>query len=373
MTPLRKKMFEVLRAKNLPLETQEKYVAEIATMAASYKKSPDQLTPEQVRDYLEQCARKMMADKLVAFGHFYEGTLGWGWDAESMTPRPPRCNQTPWLPDNPLRQQMLQDMGLRNLTPRTQKEYLRWIGKFSSFHKESPGALGLEDIRDYLVYLLDENKRPSTFAVARAALKFLYTNTLRRPWALVDFIPVPKREKRLPLILDQSEVAHFLDSAKSVRGRAVMKTLYAAGLRVSEVVKLKVNDIDSKRMMIRIEQGKGQKDRYVMLSPRLLEELRSYWKSMRPSPWLFGGDSPMSIRAIQKAVKRTENAAGLSKPVSPKTLRHCFATHMLESGAKIEQIQLLLGHRSLRTTMVYIRISTSTVCAGQSPLDLLPI
>ena len=107
MTPLRKKMFEVLRAKNLPLETQEKYVAEIATMAASYKKSPDQLTPEQVRDYLEQCARKMMADKLVAFGHFYEGTLGWGWDAESMTPRPPRCNQTPWLPDNPLRQQML--------------------------------------------------------------------------------------------------------------------------------------------------------------------------------------------------------------------------------------------------------------------------
>ena len=125
--------------------------------------------------------------------------------------------------------------------------------------------------------------------------------------------------------------------------------------------------------MIRVEQGKGQKDRYVMLSPRLLDELRSYWKAMRPRPWLFGGDSPLSIRAIQKAVKRTEKAARLSKPVSPKTLRHCFATHMLESGVKIEQIQLLLGHRSLRTTMVYIRISTSTVCAGQSPLDLLPI
>ena len=373
MTPLRKKMFEVLRAKNLPLEIQKKYVAEIAAMAASYKKSPDQLTPEQVRNYLEQCARQMMADKLVAFGHFYECTLGWGWDAEAMMPRPPRNNQTPWLPDNPLRQQMLQDMGLRNLTPRTQKEYLRWIGTFADFHRESPDALGLEDVRDYLVHLLNEKKRPSTFAVARAALKFLYTNTLRRPWALVDFIPVPKREKRLPLILDQSEVAHFLDSAKNVRDRAILMTLYAAGLRVSEVINLRINDIDSKRMMIRVEQGKGQKDRYVMLSPRLLDELRSYWKAMRPRPWLFGGDSPLSIRAIQKAVKRTEKAARLSKPVSPKTLRHCFATHMLESGVKIEQIQLLLGHRSLRTTMVYIRTSTSTVCAGQSPLDLLPI
>jgi site-specific recombinase XerD len=372
MTPLRKKMFAVLRAKNLPLDTQEKYVAEVAAMAASYGKSPDQLTPEQVRDYLERCARQMIADKLVAFGLFYEGTLGWGWDAEAMMPRPPRNNQNPWLPDNPLRKQMLQDMGLRNLTPRTQKEYLRWIGTFADFHKESPSALGLNDVREYLVHLLDENKKPSTITVARAALRFLYANTLRRPWTL-DYAPVPKREKRLPLILDQSEVAHFLDSAKSVRDRAIMMTLYAAGLRVSEVINLRVNDIDSKRKMIRVEQGKGQKDRYVMLSPRLLEELRSYWKTMRPSPWLFGGDSPISTRAIQKAVERTKKAAGLSKPVSPKTLRHCFATHMLESGARIEQIQLLLGHRSLRTTMVYIRISTSTICAGQSPLDLLPI
>jgi integrase/recombinase XerD len=357
MTPLRKKMFAVLRAKNLPLRTQKKYVAEVAAMAASYNKSPDRLTPEQVRDYLEDCARQMIADKVAAFEIFYEGTLGWGWDAEAMVPRPPRRNQTPWLPDNPLRQQMLQDMGLRNLTHRTQKEYLRWIGKFAGFHKESPGALGLDDVREYLVHLLNEKKRPSTFAVARAALKFLYTNTLRRPWELVDFLPVPKREKRLPVILDQSEVAHFLDSTKNVRHRAIMMTLYAAGLRVSEVINLRVSDIDSKRMMIRVEQGKGHKDRYVMLSPRLLEELRSYWKAMRPSPWLFGGDSPISSRAIQKAVERTKKAAGLSKPVSPKTLRHCFATHMLESGAKIEQIQLLLGHRSLRTTMVYIRIS----------------
>ena len=374
MTPLRKKMFAVLRAKNLPLSTQKKYVAEVAAMAASYNKSPDQLAPEQVREYLERCARQMMADKLVAFGHFYEGTLGWGWDAETMMPQPPRCNETPWLPDNPVRQQMTQDMGLRNLTPRTQREYLRWIGKFASFHKEAPDALGLSDVRDYLVHLLMvEKKMPSTFAVARAALKFLYTNTLRRPWALVDFIPVPRREKRLPLILDQSEVAQFLKSAKNVRHRAIMLTLYAAGLRVSEVANLRVTDIDSKRKVIRVEQGKGKKDRYVMLSPRLLQELRSYWKAMRPSPWLFGGESPISVRAIEKAVTKTAKASGLSKPVSPKTLRHCFATHMLESGARIEQIQLLLGHRSLRTTMVYIRVSTSTVCAGQSPLDLLPI
>ena len=373
MTPLRKKMFAVLRAKNLPLDIQEKYVAEVAAMAASYGKSPDQLNPEQVRDYLERCARQMIAEKLVAFGYFYEGTLGWGWDAEAMMPRPPRNNQKPWLPDNPLRQQMIQDMGLRNLTPRTQKEYLRWIGTFADFHRETPDVLGLEEVREYLVHLLNEKKRPSTFAVARAALKFLYKNTLQRSWALVDFIPVPKREKRLPVILDQSEVAHLIDSTKNVRHRAIMMTLYAAGLRVSEVTNLRVSDIDSKRMMIRVEQGKGQKDRYVMLSPRLLEELRSYWKAMRPNPWLFGGNSPISTRAIEKAVTRTAKAAGISKPVSPKTLRHCFATHMLEGGARIEQIQLLLGHRSLRTTMVYIRISTSTVCAGQSPLDLLPI
>ena len=131
MTPLRMKMFAVLRAKNLPLDTQKKYVAEIAAIAASYKESPDQLSPEQVRDYLERCVRQMIADKLAAFELFYEGTLGWGWDADAMMPRPPRCKQTPWTPENPLRQRMLQDMGLRNLTQGTQGEYIRWVGRFA--------------------------------------------------------------------------------------------------------------------------------------------------------------------------------------------------------------------------------------------------
>lgn len=195
---------------------------------------------------------------------------------------------------------------------------------------------------------------------------------MRRPWAL-EFIPVPKREKRLPLILDPTEIAHFIDSAPGLRDRAIVKTVYGAGLRTNEVAHLKITDIDSKRMVIRVEQGKGSKDRYVMLSPRLLEELRAYWQAARPKKWLFGGDAPVSGDTVRAAIKRTELAAGLAKPVTPKTLRHCFATHMLESGARIEQIQLLLGHRSLRTTQIYTRVATSTVCASQSPLDLLPV
>ena len=373
MTPLRTQMLAVLQAKNLPQELQQKYVAEVAALAASYKESPDQLSPEQVRDYLERCARQMIADKLTAFELFYAETLGWGWDADKMMPRPPRRDENPWSPENPLRCRMVQDMGLRNLTPRTQNEYVWQVGKFARFHKESPGALGMEDVRDYLVYLMDvERKSPSSFTVVSAALRFLYVNTLRRPWAL-EFIPVPKREKRLPLILDPTEIVHFIDSAPGLRDRAIVKTTYGAGLRTNEVAHLKVTDIDSKRMVIRVEQGKGRKDRYVMLSPRLLEELRAYWKADRPKVWLFGGDTPISSNAVRAAVDRTEKAAGLSKPVTPKTLRHCFATHMLESGAKIEQIQLLMGHRSLRTTMIYARVATSTVCAGQSPLDLLPV
>lgn len=267
---------------------------------------------------------------------------------------------------------MLQDMGLRNLAQRTQGEYVWWVGKFASFCKESPSALGMDDVRDYLVHLMEvEGKSPSSFTVASAALRFLYANTLRRPWAL-EFIPVPKREKHLPLILDPTEIAHFIDSAPGLRDRAIVKTTYGAGLRTNEVAHLKVTDIDSKRMVIRVEQGKGRKDRYVMLSPRLLEELRTYWKAARPKTWLFGDETPISGNAIRAAVERTEKAAGLSKPVTPKTLRHCFATHLLESGVKIEQIQLLLGHRSLRTTMIYARVATSTVCASQS-LDLLPV
>jgi site-specific recombinase XerD len=268
---------------------------------------------------------------------------------------------------------MLQDLGLRNLAQRTQQEYVRWVGSFARFHKESPGALGMEDVRDYLVHLMEvEGKSPSSFKVASAALRFLYANTLRRPWAL-EFIPVPKLEKRLPVILDPMEVAQFIDSAPGLKERAIAMTTYGAGLRTNEVGHLKVADIDSKRMVIRVEQGKGRKDRYVMLSPRLLEELRAYWKAARPKVWLFGGDAPVSGDVIRAAIGRTEKAAGLSKPVTPRTLRHCFATHMLESGVKIEQIQLLMGHRSLRTTMTYIRVATPAPCApARAPWTYCP-
>ena len=373
MTPLRTRMLAALRAKNLSQDLQQKYVEEVAAMALSYNESPDQLAPAQVREYLERCARQMIADKLAALEFFYTETLGWDWDAAQMMPKPPRCNDNPWSIENPLRQRMLQDLKLRNLALTTQGEYVRWVGKFASFHKESPGSLEMEDVRDYLVHLMEvERKSPSSFIVASAALRFLYANTLRRPWAL-EYIPIPKREKRLPVILSPEEIVVFIDAAPGLRDRAIVKTTYGAGLRTNEVAHLKVGDIDSKRMVIRIEQGKGSKDRYVMLSPRLLEELRAYWKDARPQKWLFGGDSPISDDSVRAAIKRTAKAAGLSKHVTPRTLRHCFATHMLESGHRVEQIQQLLGHRSLRSTMVYLRVATSTVCAGQSPLDLLPI
>lgn len=256
MTPLRMKMFCDLQTKHLPWGLHQKYVDEVAALARSYKKSPDQLTPEQVRDYLERCARQMIGDKLDALEFFYTETLGWGWNADQMSPRPPRCNENPWSLEDPLRQRMLQDMGLRNLAQKTRVEYIRWVGKFASFHKASPGALGMEDVRSYLVHLMDvEGKSPSSFTVASAALKFFYANTLHKDWAL-EFIPVPKREKRLPTILSPQEIVVFISAAPGLRERAIVMTAYGAGLRTNEVGRLKVTDIDSKRMVIRVEQGK---------------------------------------------------------------------------------------------------------------------
>ena len=210
--------------------------------------------------------------------------------------------------------------------------------------------------------------------MAVSALRFLYKVTLKRD-RLIRNDPAPKRETRLPVILSPEEVLRLLEAAPSFSHHVIFSTMYGTGVRVSEAVHLRAADIDSQRMMIRIEQGKGHKDRYVQLSPKLLELLRSYWRKLRPQQWLFPGQAPsepLSRDAVGQAVAHASERAGLKKRPSPHSLRHAYAVHLLEAGTDLRKIQLLLGHRSLSTTARYLRLATTTVCATTSPLDLLP-
>lgn len=274
-----------------------------------------------------------------------------------------------------LRQRMLEDMAVRNLAENTQSAYVQQVIAYARHFHRPPEELGPEAVRAYQVHLTQTRMlSPSSVSVATGALRFLYNVTLKRGWG-VEEIPMPKRPFRLPVILSPEEVMHFLDSVDSTKHRAILMTAYAAGLRVSEATHLKVTDIDSQRMMLRVDQGKGRKDRYVMLSPRLLEVLRTYWKASRPTLWLFPGDlpgQPITRGAVELACQKAHRASGIQKPITPHSLRHAFATHLLESGTDVRTIQLLLGHRSLATTSRYLKVATSTVCATISPFDLLP-
>ena len=275
----------------------------------------------------------------------------------------------------PLRQRMLQDMGIRNLALNTQLAYVQQISAFARHFDRSPELLGPEQVRAYQVHLLEERKLAAgSLSVVAAALRFLYKITLRRPWN-DDDIPMPKRPLKLPIVLSPQQVVHFLSCVASTKHRTILTTTYAGGLRVSEAVQLRPADIDSQRMVLRIDQGKGRKDRYVMLSPRLLEVLRDYWRLERPKQWLFPGDAVgqhISKNAVEQACQKAHRAAGIDKPVTPHSLRHAFATHLLESGTDVRRIQLLLGHRSLSTTSRYLKVATSSLCAIVSPFDQLP-
>jgi integrase/recombinase XerD len=276
-----------------------------------------------------------------------------------------------------LRRRMAEDMQLRNLALNTQLSYLQQVTCFARYFNKSPAELGEEEIRAYQIYMTTEKKlSPVSIHTAVAALRFLYKVTLKRNWTVEDALPLPKKPKTLPVVLSPEEVQQFLACVENVKHRAILTTCYAAGLRISEAVHLKPAAIDSKRMVIRVEQGKGHKDRYVMLSPALLEILRSYWRGARPREWLFpGGDhpsEPITRDAVGQACQRALRRSGLTKPVTPHSLRHAFAVHLLEAGADVRTIQLLLGHRSLATTAQYLRIAASKVCATTSPLELLP-
>ena len=280
----------------------------------------------------------------------------------------------------PLRQRMIEDMDLRNLAPRTVQVYVERVAKFAQHFGKSPEKLGSADVRAYLVYLVHKRHVSwSYYNQALCALRFFYNVTLGKDW-IVKSIVCPKQEKKLPVVLSPAEVCQFFQAITNLKHRAILMTAYAAGLRVSEVVALRVEDIDSKRMVIRVRQAKGRKDRYVMLSPRLLDLLREYWKArrrrpeLRSSPWLFPGqnpDRPMTSKPVHDACRTVRESSGLSKRVTVHTLRHSFATHLLEAGTDIRTIQVLLGHRSIKTTALYTHVSTAKLEATHSPLDRL--
>lgn len=272
-----------------------------------------------------------------------------------------------------LREQMKGDLELKGLSPHTQEIYLRQVNQFSRHHGRSPRQLGEQEIKEYLLYLIREKKASaSTVNQCYHALKFLYKTTLNREWVIAR-VPRVKSLKQLPIVLDKEEVQSLFSVMKNIKHRTILMLIYSSGLRLMEAAHLKVTDIDSKRMSLRIKQGKGRKDRYTILSKVALEVLREYWSQYRPKEWLFAGrfpGKPLTGRSIQRVLIKAKKLAGIKKPATVHTLRHSFATHLLEAGTDLYHIQLLLGHRSLNTTTIYLHVSRKELVRIISPLDI---
>jgi integrase/recombinase XerD len=280
-----------------------------------------------------------------------------------------------------LRKMMLEELQRRNYAETTINSYLRSVQEFSRHFNCSPDRLGPRHIREYQGELFQKRKfSPNTVAQRLAALRFFYTKTLKKVWSIEE-TPYPKKTLHLPTILSQEEVARLIDAAWPPFHRTLLMALYATGLRRAELARLKVSDVDSKRMVIHVRSGKGRKDRDVMLSAKLLEALREHWRGLqrKPSAWLFPGnrwhtgDTPITTKVVWNACKDAAQRAGLQKEVHPHTLRHCFATHLLEAGADLRTIQILLGHRDLKETTIYLHLSQRHLHATASPLDSLKL
>ena len=270
---------------------------------------------------------------------------------------------------SPLRRRMIEDMTIRKFAPKTQQDYIRRVKNFAAFLGRSPDTASFEDVRRYQLHLATSGAGVPTINQSVSTLRFFFRVTLRRA-DIVNHTQFVHEPRKLPVVLSPEEVARLLDAAPGLKYKAALSVAYGAGLRVSEVVSLKVSDIDSKRMVIRVEQGKGRKDRYVMLSPHLLELLRAWWKAARPQGWLFPGRDPvqpMTTRQLNRACHAAAQMAEIDKRVSPHTLRHSFATHLLEQNIDIRVIQVLLGHAKLDTTALYTRVATKTIRRGHEP------
>ena len=273
-----------------------------------------------------------------------------------------------------LRTQMLEELQRCNYSASTTDCYIRHVAEFAKFHKRCPTQLGPEEVKTFQLHLIREKKVAwPTYNQAMAALRFLYVKTLGQGF-MADKISMAKRPKHLPTVLSQEEVRQLLDATGNLKHRAIVMTLYGAGLRVSEACHLTIDNIDSPRMTIHILDAKGQKDREVMLSPALLDTLRAYWKECKPKHWLFPGygpDKPLTTKAVFLLIRKAAAIAKINKTVSPHVLRHSFATHLLESGTDIRTIQLLLGHAHLDTTVIYLHVSQRHLQQTVSPLDTL--
>jgi len=274
----------------------------------------------------------------------------------------------------PLRKRFTEDMQLRGLAPATQRSYLHYVAEFAKYFNLSPDRLDLEAVRQYEIHLLEERRMsPASVNTFVSAIQFLYLVTLEMPWEKHCF-PRVRVASKLPIVLDPEEVSEFFDYIPSLKYRAALMLCYGAGLRISEAVALKVSDIDSKRMLLRIEQGKGSKDRYVMLSPRLLAVLRRYWRAATPREWMFPSwreNKHMTQASLSQACRDASIKCGLNKRITAHMLRHSFATHLLENGTDTRVIQVLLGHSQIETTARYVRVSAHVIAGTPSPLDLL--
>jgi integrase/recombinase XerD len=273
-----------------------------------------------------------------------------------------------------MRDLMEQEMKLRGLSPRTQQTYLRAVHNFVKHHRRPAERMGAPEARAYVLHLLEEKKLGTSSIVQNVcALRFFYCKVLRVPFDL-EKIPFPKRKRLLPYVLTEKEVAALLDAEANLKHKAILMTLYSGGLRLQEALRLRTTDIDTAGMRIRIRAGKGGKERYVMLASTLLITLRDYYKRYRPEKWLFYGQTksePINPRTIQRVIEKAASAAGLLKRVTAHVLRHSFATHLLDHGTNLRYIQELLGHSSIKTTMIYLHVSRRTLTEVVSPLDWL--
>jgi site-specific recombinase XerD len=276
---------------------------------------------------------------------------------------------------------MLEELERRNYSQSTTRAYLRTIEDLARYFKRPPDQLEPEHIRQYQAYLFRERKLASNTVNQRTgALRFFFITVLKKPWSVAE-TPYPRQNFRLPKILSQEQVAKLIDAATTPFYQTILMTLYATGLRRAELAQLKISDIDSQRMVIHVRGGKGRKDRDVMLSPKLLDALRQYWRGLRrrPKTWLFPGnrwhtgERPISSKVVWQACREAATRAGLGHDVHPHTLRHCFATHLLEAGADLRTIQILLGHRDLEETTIYLHLSNLHLSATASPLDGLSL
>jgi len=281
---------------------------------------------------------------------------------------------------SPLRQRMIDDMRMRKLNGRTQIGYIRAVRRFAAYLKRSPDTATAEELRSFQLHLVDTGTSPGTINATLSGLKFFFDVTLGRGELMVKMQPVPQPRK-LPVVLSREEVARLIAAAPNLKSQAALSVAYGAGLRASEVISLKVTDIDSERMTLRVEQGKGRKDRYAMLSPVLLERLRAWWRvghaegKILPNGWLFPGLNkidPLTPRQLNRAIHDAAEAAHIDKRVSMHTLRHSFATHLLEQKVDIRVIQVLLGHKRLETTALYTHVATEVLRQVISPLENLP-